>query len=110
MRITILAYGSRGDVQPYVALGAGLQRAGHPICLAAPEMFRLLVTAHGLEFAPLAGDPRLLIERVVERVGGRPDLFRAVPVLLSYVVPLAAQVLADAERAARAPMGSSTRC
>jgi sterol 3beta-glucosyltransferase len=29
MRIVIIAPGSRGDVQPYVALGAGLEAAGH---------------------------------------------------------------------------------
>ena len=30
MRITILTVGTRGDVQPYIALGLGLQAAGHP--------------------------------------------------------------------------------
>ena len=33
MRITILTAGSRGDVQPYVGLGVGLQRAGHQVCI-----------------------------------------------------------------------------
>ncbi|GEM_PF-1857663 len=33
MRITLLAIGTRGDIQPLVALGAGLQHTGrHPIC------------------------------------------------------------------------------
>jgi sterol 3beta-glucosyltransferase len=31
MRITMLTTGSRGDVQPYIALAAGLQRAGHQV-------------------------------------------------------------------------------
>jgi UDP:flavonoid glycosyltransferase YjiC (YdhE family) len=31
MRITVLTLGTRGDVQPYVALGLGLQRAGHQV-------------------------------------------------------------------------------
>ena len=31
MEITILATGSRGDVQPFVALGVGLQQAGYKI-------------------------------------------------------------------------------
>jgi hypothetical protein len=29
MKILVACVGSRGDVQPYVALGAGLQQAGH---------------------------------------------------------------------------------
>lgn len=37
MRITTLTYGSRGDVQPYIAVGRGLQRAGHQVRLAAPR-------------------------------------------------------------------------
>ncbi|MFN4251628.1 glycosyltransferase [Deinococcus sp.] len=56
MKITLLALGSRGDVQPYVALGLGLRRAGHAVRLASHEAFRALVTGAGLEFAPMRGD------------------------------------------------------
>lgn len=31
MEIAIIAPGSRGDVQPYVALGKGLRDAGHGV-------------------------------------------------------------------------------
>jgi hypothetical protein len=50
MQIMIIAGGSRGDVQPYVALGVGLQAAGHTVRILAPMNFRELITAHGLEF------------------------------------------------------------
>lgn len=50
MKILIIAGGSRGDVQPYVALGEGLQTAGHTVCVLAAMNFRELITAHGLEF------------------------------------------------------------
>ncbi|OOV13487.1 glycosyltransferase [Deinococcus sp. LM3] len=56
MRVTLIALGSRGDVQPYVALGLGLRRAGHAVRLASHEAFRALVTGAGLEFAPMRGD------------------------------------------------------
>ncbi len=62
MRLTIVTVGSRGDVQPIVALGVGLRDAGHAVRIAAPLPFAGLVTAHGLDFAPLAGDPRALLE------------------------------------------------
>jgi UDP:flavonoid glycosyltransferase YjiC (YdhE family) len=54
MRISLLTAGSRGDVQPLVALGRGLRSAGHTVRLAAHEGFRELVTEHGLEFADVA--------------------------------------------------------
>jgi UDP:flavonoid glycosyltransferase YjiC (YdhE family) len=57
MKITILTYGSRGDVQPFVALARGLQNAGHIVRLAAPHRFENFVTQHKINFIPLAGDP-----------------------------------------------------
>ena len=39
MKITITTVGSRGDVQPYVALGRGLVAAGHEVTLAADPLF-----------------------------------------------------------------------
>ncbi|HTE62607.1 MAG TPA: methyltransferase domain-containing protein, partial [Solirubrobacteraceae bacterium] len=54
MRITIIAIGSRGDVQPYVALGTGLRRAGHDVRLATHPRFAGLVRGEGLELAPVA--------------------------------------------------------
>ncbi len=56
MRITILAFGSRGDVQPYVALGLGLQRAGHKVRLVALSQFKAFVENRGLDFVSLGVD------------------------------------------------------
>jgi UDP:flavonoid glycosyltransferase YjiC (YdhE family) len=56
MRIAIIATGSRGDVEPYIALGKGLDAAGHEVRLVAPENFEALVSAHGLSFWPMKGD------------------------------------------------------
>ncbi len=58
MRIAIVTIGSRGDVQPYVALGMGLQAAGFGVRLAAHEEFEPFVRSHGLEFASVSGNPR----------------------------------------------------
>ncbi|MFZ6028487.1 MAG: glycosyltransferase [Chloroflexota bacterium] len=56
MKITILTVGSRGDVQPYIALGLGLQDAGHQVRLATESGFESFVRQHGLDFAPLRAD------------------------------------------------------
>ena len=56
MHITILAAGSRGDIQPYLALGIGLQAAGHRVRFTAFCNFAALVDPYRLEFAPVAAD------------------------------------------------------
>jgi len=56
MRIAIIASGSRGDVEPYIALGQGLKNAGHVVRLVTHANFETLVTAPGLEFWPVAGN------------------------------------------------------
>uniref|UniRef100_Q026U4 Glycosyl transferase, family 28 n=1 Tax=Solibacter usitatus (strain Ellin6076) TaxID=234267 RepID=Q026U4_SOLUE len=58
MRIRFIAMGSHGDVRPYVALGAGLHRAGHDVRIITHPAYEQLVRRHGMEFAPLAEDPR----------------------------------------------------
>ena len=62
MRITLLAVGSRGDVQPYIALGAGLRAAGHQVRLATHALFAPLVEPYGIELFPTGGDPRALLD------------------------------------------------
>ncbi len=54
MRVTILTVGSRGDVQPFLALGRGLERVGYRVRVAAYPRFEPFVQRAGLEFAPLA--------------------------------------------------------
>jgi sterol 3beta-glucosyltransferase len=54
MRISILTVGSRGDVQPFVAFGTALGRAGHNVRVCTHPGFRDLVEGQNLEFAELA--------------------------------------------------------
>ncbi len=55
LRITIVALGSRGDVQPHAALGQGLHEAGHEVRFLASADFRDLIEDHGLEFVDIGG-------------------------------------------------------
>ncbi len=64
VRLAIPALGTRGDVQPYVELAAGLRRAGHGVVLATHEAFRPLVLHHELEFQALPGDPAAMFDAV----------------------------------------------
>ena len=58
MHITIITLGSRGDVQPYLPLALGLQRAGFRVRFGTFEVFREFVLEQGLDFASIQGDPR----------------------------------------------------
>ena len=62
MRIVIIAPGTRGDVQPYIALGKGLQSAGHTIRLVSHSNFESLVTSYGLEFWSFGNDVKDAVE------------------------------------------------
>src|SRR5258708_31730289 len=61
MRFTILTLGTRGDVQPYIALGLGLQRAGHCVTLATPVEFEPWIRRYGLEHAPVHLAPQAML-------------------------------------------------
>lgn len=52
MRVLIYAYGSRGNVQPYLALAHALKIRGHEATLVAPALFEPLVATYGVEFVP----------------------------------------------------------
>lgn len=56
MHVLILTIGSRGDVQPFVALGAGLIASGHRVTLATSPRFRSTVEDAGLTFAPVSDE------------------------------------------------------
>jgi len=58
VRVRIITIGWQGDVRPYVALGAGLQAAGYDVRVLTHPAFEGLVRGHGLDFAPVSGDPR----------------------------------------------------
>lgn len=69
--MSIVTGGSRGDVQPYVALGNGLVGAGHEVKVATYAPFEGFVRARGLEYARLSGDPTQIV-RALQECGRDP--------------------------------------
>jgi len=61
MHYSLVTYGSRGDIQPFVALALGLMAKGHKVTLAAPENFNSFITSYGVGFYPLHGDAEALV-------------------------------------------------
>lgn len=62
MKITIIALGTRGDVEPYIALGQGLKQAGYFVQLVTHENYQQLVSSQGLAFHPVQGNVQELME------------------------------------------------
>lgn len=87
MKISILTFGTRGDVQPYVALGVGLKKAGHEVTVATVNEFEELVTAYGLLHAPLRGD----FLKAAQSPEGRGNPFK----LIGQYIEMARETLAD---------------
>ena len=67
MKITILALGTRGDVQPYLALGLGLKEAGHQVKLASSDIFEDFARTRGLDFSAVGTSPKEFLSRVKEK-------------------------------------------
>lgn len=61
MHVVIATVGTRGDVQPYVALGKELKRRGHDLTIATNTDHRALVEAHGLAHRGVCGNFRELL-------------------------------------------------
>ena len=67
MQITMIAFGTRGDVQPMIALGKGLKHHGHHVTLLASRNFADWIQAHGLDIAPSSID----IQALMQGIGGQ---------------------------------------
>ncbi|KAG0454385.1 hypothetical protein HPP92_025689, partial [Vanilla planifolia] len=80
LQIVILIVGTRGDVQPFVAIGKRLQDYGHRVRLATHANFKDFVLTAGLEFYPLGGDPKVLAEYMVKNKGFLPSSPSEIPI------------------------------
>lgn len=73
LNVVIHVVGSRGDVQPFVALGKVLKdRYGHRVRLATHPVFKDFVKENGLEFFSIGGDPAELMAFMVKNPGLMP--------------------------------------
>jgi sterol 3beta-glucosyltransferase len=82
MKITILAAGSRGDVQPYIALGEELIKSGQQVRLATFANFEDFVKTHGLEFYRISGDVAAVATR--QDMGGVRNSDSPLKLVLSF--------------------------
>jgi sterol 3beta-glucosyltransferase len=53
MKIILISIGTRGDMEPFLAIGQMLKEKGHHVICAFPDQFRNLVKDSNMEFASL---------------------------------------------------------
>jgi len=102
MRVTILAPGSRGDVQPYLALAVGLRNAGYDVRLVTTIDHTSLVKSYGVELWPIELDVRAALNREKTSAsvegGGLIASFREFADIAKRGAELSAKVALDAAR------------
>jgi len=78
MKILLAPYGTRGDVQPLIALGVALRDRGHRVEVSAPDNFRAWIQSFGLIFHPVGLDMEQLL-------GAAGDKIRSLSWMMSHL-------------------------
>lgn len=92
MKALLMTLGTRGDVQPFLALAQRLQAAGHEAVVVAPHRFADLAAAHDVAFAGVDDGPMALMDgadagAVLEGgIGSRLKLLRTMPAMFTRVL------------------------
>ncbi|XP_075485145.1 sterol 3-beta-glucosyltransferase UGT80B1-like isoform X4 [Primulina tabacum] len=73
LKIALLIVGTRGDVQPFLAIARRLQEYGHHVRLATHSNFSGFVKLAGVGFYPLGGDPHVLAGYMARNKGLIPS-------------------------------------
>jgi len=95
MRIAIIAPGSRGDIQPYIALGKGLQDAGQGVLVVTNQEFEPLVRSYGLDCRPIAIDVQDAFQEQGTRAAMESGKVLASFVKLAHIARRATRMLAE---------------
>ncbi|MEJ3653671.1 glycosyltransferase [Actinomycetes bacterium KLBMP 9759] len=94
MKVLLLTAGSRGDVEPFLALAQRALHEGHDVRLGVTAEFVDTVRAAGIEAAPLAGD----YSELVAQQGVSP--LAAIRSFRTTIVPMMTALLRSAAQAA----------
>ncbi|THH30054.1 hypothetical protein EUX98_g4134 [Antrodiella citrinella] len=71
-----LTIGSRGDVQPYIALGLGLMYHGHKVTIVTHEEYKEWIEGFGITHRTAGGDPGILMKLSVENKMFSPQFLK----------------------------------
>jgi UDP:flavonoid glycosyltransferase YjiC (YdhE family) len=94
LRVVLATVGSRGDVQPMLALAQACVARGHVPLIAAPLNFETWVRSLGFDFAPLGLDMQVFLAENRDIMTGKPlKMLREMSRYFNEQIPLQAQQL-----------------
>lgn len=73
MNILITTFGTRGDIQPFIALGVGLKAAGYNVGICTAEGFKPFVEENGVEYVFMNNDLLELSQAALGEKSGMGD-------------------------------------
>lgn len=96
MKTLLITIGSRGDIEPFIALGKGLARNGHDVHVCTALRFKEVVESHGLGFKPLSNDIFELADGgVMEQMGSLFSAVKTIYRLNKIAKPINKQLIVD---------------
>ena len=95
-----MTLGSRGDMEPYLALGEELKDAGHEVAFCMPEQFRSLASEVSIHFFPMTHEYLDLIDspdvkKIIGQIDSGFSRIRTLFKLLRETSPLQEQLIRD---------------
>lgn len=75
-RFAMLTIGSRGDVQPYIALALRLMEDGHTCVIVTHDEFKAWIESYGIEHRQAGGDPTALMKLSTDHAMFSPGFFK----------------------------------
>ena len=102
--ILLMSLGSRGDMEPFLALGEELQQAGHEIAFCMPAQFQSLTQQVSPNFYPMTPDFLALmddseIKKITGQIGSGWSRLKTIFKLLKSTKPLQQQLIRDQKAA-----------
>jgi sterol 3beta-glucosyltransferase len=85
MRILITTFGTRGDIQPFIALGIGLKNAGHDVAICTSEGYKSFVDEYDLGYVFMSNELLQLSQDLLDGAGGMRGMIRTTKTILGAV-------------------------
>lgn len=98
MKVTFLTLGSRGDIQPYVALAKELIKNGHEALVCTGGSFKNFIKQNGVEFYEASADLMAILESKEGRKvfnGGNYNIFKIMKYVKEVITPAYRKSLSD---------------
>lgn len=107
MRVLLATFGTRGDVEPHLALALRLRTAGHEVAIATAPRFEPMLSAYGVGLYPLDEGLLELLDTTAGRalfaeLDGVFGILKTIPKVLRQVGPIHHRLVADAWAATEA--------